>query len=149
MCIGPSPQRSKSAAFGSSIGHIIIHHDFSGFSVVKNGVDKKTGMRVAIKVSIAWILHCQQVATQTLQLGSTHASHFLPLTHVEAQMLRVQVVERARYQRGDESLQRETDILKMVGIGDLCDPNCRQRLLNGPGNRLGDAMLCCTPIDIR
>lgn len=51
---------------GSTIG-------VGGFSVVKKGVDKKSGMHVAIKV-----------------------------------------VERSRYQRGDESLQRETDILKMV-----------------------------------
>lgn len=36
-------------------------------------------------------------------------------------MLFVQVVERSRYQHGDESLQRETDILKMV-ISPFCTP---------------------------
>ncbi len=35
---------------------------------------------------------------------------------MQAELQLAQVVERARYQRGDVSLQRETDILKRVGV---------------------------------
>lgn len=72
----------------------------TGFAVVKKGKDRKTGQPVAIKVEYS----CTQTAA-TVQ--------FL-VEKVSQDSAVLQVVDKSRYATGDNSLQREIQVLCKV-----------------------------------
>lgn len=74
----------------------------TGFAVVKKGKDRKTGQPVAIKVEYS----CTQIAA-TVQV------HVQKVSQLCAEL---QVVDKSRYATGDNSLQREIQVLCKVWL---------------------------------
>lgn len=71
----------------------------TGFAVVKKGKDRKTGQPVAIKVGSTFACETSQSSCMSKRC---HSSAVL------------QVVDKSRYATGDNSLQREIQVLCKV-----------------------------------
>ena len=91
--------------------------------MVKRGRDKKTGQDVAIKVQYAvmhsagpqWMVIPEQDGGSLMHEGSTKpcADSAVPRQQPPA----LQVVDKSRYSKGDNSLQREIQVLCKVRHG--------------------------------
>lgn len=114
----------------------------AGFAVVKKGRDKRTGEAVAIKVRA-------HRRGDVMWGGMGGAASLLPpwarskgaqrLAPAFAAALMPQVVDKSRYAAGDNSLEREIQVLIKVGVG-VAQCSTTSGSWRGFGGALGDGL---------